>query len=331
MIINTKLGVINHVHRATLEIELDAQESRFVKAYGEPRVDIAGVFPYEAQDPPAPEALLFDIEEDIGSSVVGGSTLFNTASHNWEITAAGSIAAGLSGVHGFHKGVRDVLADIRFETQIDYVDAELEVATADYIHGWAILPGFDASANLPGVFFGWGSYDGQRGIWAFEKEANEDGTLIGSLVPVQYANGVFLRIERTGSTFILKYSLNNAETWSVFAEVHVAAKAPRIGLFTSSGDTNNTATSKALFSRIATTTNPPAIPGTFEILGSPSMRYIRSQSPLSFQLDGKVDPEAEQKVVGWAIEMKARLEHAKVTLLGHPDPGMNPTASMRQV
>lgn len=330
MIVKTSLNVINRVYSAALATELDVQETRFSRAYGEPQVNVAGVIPYDAGDPPPPQDLVFNIEQDIGPAAVGGVAVYNAASQNWEIEAAGVLGVNQATVSGFFKGYMDVVADVVVETQLDFIDELPDEGMAqDYLVGISVLPGTDASPDLAGLFFGWGEYGGVRGIWAFEKEKGQDGTLLGSLVARSNPSGVFLRVTRTSADVLLSYSLNNGQTWQEFESTTVDSVAPRMGFFTSSGDTAATVT--ALFSKVRSQTQPIPTPGTFVIEGGPTMRLIRSQSPHTFSLDGKVDPEAQAKVVGWAAEIRGRLEAAKDTLMANPDPGSSPDVSFNQL
>lgn len=329
MIVKTQHSVVNRVYQASLLVDFDAQEARYSKAYGEPSVNVAGEIPYDAGDPPPPQDLVFDLEQDIGPAAVGGTAVYNSASQNWEIEAAGVLGVDQATVTGFHKGYKDVIADVILETQLDFIDElPVEGMAGDYLVGFCVLPGTDAANDLAGIFFGWGELGGVRGIWAFEKDKGGTGTVLGSLVPRSQPNGVYLRMVRVSADLTLSYSLNNGQTWSVLSTAELDAAAPRMGLFTSSGD--NDAVVNALFSKIRSQTLPVPTPGTFVIQGGPTYELIRSMSPHVFQLDGKTDPEAQAKVHGWAAEIRSRIEVAKDELLANPDPGQNPDISYAQ-
>jgi hypothetical protein len=329
MIITSKFSVINLVYSNTLVVTFDAQETRFAKAYGEPRIDVAGVIPYDAGEPAPPVNLAFTIEEDIGAPLVGGAAAFNNASANWEISAVGDTTLTPGTVVGFHKGFEEVLGNVLLATQIDYVAGNVDEGVGDdYLIGFCVLPGTDAADDLAGLFFGWGQYNSVRRIFAFEKTKGGAGVLIGAPVARPSPNGLYLRMTREADAYTFEYSLNNAQTWAVLGSTTLGSAAPRLGLFVSSGDDLTPAT--ALFSNLAATTLPVPTPGTFTILGSPDMRLMRSQGPHTFQLDGKVDPQAKEKVEGWSAEISARLSAAKATLLANPDPGPNPAESIAQ-
>lgn len=57
---------------------------------------------------------------------------------------------------------------------------------------------------------------------------------------------------------------------------------------------------------------------TFVIAGGPKLAYVRSGMPIAFELDGTVEPEAKEKVAGWAITIKTRLEDAMTALKAKP-------------
>lgn len=65
-------------------------------------------------------------------------------------------------------------------------------------------------------------------------------------------------------------------------------------------------------------TKPDTTPSSFIIAGGPKLAYVRSGMPIAFELDMTVEPEAKEKVAGWANTIKTRLEAAMTTLKSKP-------------
>jgi hypothetical protein len=149
-------------------------------------------------------------------------------------------------------------------------------------------------------------------------------------VNIASVSGLRLLVVRADASLTYKYSTDNGITYTTLGTSTVTASSVRAGLFANSG-LSTLAT--VLVDEYVITSSPSNV-SSFTIAGGPNLRYIRSQAPHTFRLDGKVDPDAKAKVRGWVAEVVRRISVAKTALLANQDPaasGVDGTVTLTRV
>jgi hypothetical protein len=171
----------------------------------------------------------------------------------------------------------------------------------------------------PVIFFGIVQPTGGTKELAIYQRSTTGGVLTrkAGLVPSSY-EGLLLRVVRTSSTFVFTYSLDGGTTWvTLSAAVGATAASYHAGLFVNNGSL--TLSDSLQLAIVDSTVLRKGSLGYFTILNA-GTALMRGQSPHQLALDGKVDPEAENKVKGWNAEIRDRLIIAKTTLLLQENP-----------
>lgn len=322
MIAKTKLQIVNSVYQASVAVELDAVDTKYVAAYGEPRVDVAGVIPYVSDLATPQTALAFDTAQDIGTVPVAGSNALLPAVgvRGYSISGSGTFLTNTAIVTnaGYFKGKLEVIGD--FEIRVQLLSAP-DVPDASIADGYGIGLGvFDslATAGEPVTLLTWGAHRGAPRI-SHRRRTTAGGSLTEVAGVAQASvTGVYLRIQRVSGVMTAAYSLNAGSTWTSLGTSTSALESVSVGFFVNSGDSG---AQVATVTDLLLQTLPDEVT-EFTIKGSPNLRYIRSQSPHTFQLDSKVDPDAEAKVKGWISEITERLTDAKDVLFTNEDPSV---------
>ena len=74
MLIKTTLSVSDKVYAASVDVESDALETSYFQAYGEPKIDLAGVIPYVPASPQQPPGQIdLDSTVELGTPPAAGS------------------------------------------------------------------------------------------------------------------------------------------------------------------------------------------------------------------------------------------------------------------
>ncbi|HSV27928.1 MAG TPA: hypothetical protein VLL76_00175 [Candidatus Omnitrophota bacterium] len=324
MLISIKKTVSNKVHTAQVTVQTDALENEYFTAFGEPRIDLAGEIPFTPTAPSVPPGqITLDEEVDLGTPGASGDATEVAALDALEIKGAGKFPTLLTDTVGFFKHAREVVGDFEMRARIDYVDGGLVDSGADpttndgFRVGMALYDG-DASDD-PSIIFGWGAHQSAYNLVLWHRTAKDGAYSQINAIARSDFKGLFLRLVRESLTLKAYYSIDNGDTWNLMATTTLARQAYRVGLFINSGIDDELCT--AVISSLSLTALPVEDQNIFTIEGGPNLAYMRSQSPHTFSIDGKVDPEAENKVSGWADEIKTRLVTAKSDLFsGNPAP-----------
>jgi hypothetical protein len=331
MLISIQKTVSNKLHTAQVSVTTDALENEYFTAYGEPKIDLAGEIPFTPTAPSIPPGqITLDEEADLGQPGASGSADELTALDALEIQGAGKFPALLDDSVGFFKHAREVTGDFEMRARIDDIDGGLIESLVDpttvdgFRVGMALFDGDEG--DDPSVIFGWGSHHSGRNLVLWHRTTKGGAySAINTLARSDY-RGLFLRLVRNSLTLSAYYSIDNGSTWSLMATTTLAVQSYRVGLFVNSGVADELTT--AVISNLTLTALPVEDGNVFTIEGGPLLAFMRSQAPHVFSLDGKTDPEAENKVAGWADEIKQRLVTAKSTLFSQntPPSGGNTTS-----
>lgn len=324
MLISIKKTVSNKLHTAQVSVTSDALENEYFTAYGEPRINLAGEIPFTPETPSLPPGqIALNTELDLGSPDEAGSATELAALEALEIEGCGKFPTGLTSTVGFFKHAREVVGDFEMRARIDDIDGGLiesavDPATVDGFRvGLAMLDG--SAADDPGIIFGWGSHHSVRNLVLWHRTAKGGAySIVNSVVRSDF-RGLFLRLVRNSLTLSAYYSINNGSTWTLLGTTTLTVQSYRVGIFVNSGIEDELTT--AVISNLTLTALPVEDGNVFTIEGGPLLAYMRSEAPHVFSLDGKTDPEAENKVAGWAAEIKTRLTTAKNDLFSdNPAP-----------
>lgn len=320
--VTTQLNVSNLVYKGTVAVEFDSLDSSYAVAYGEPKVDLSGSIPFIPPSPQQPPGQIeLSLETDLGTVPVAGSaTEVAGLGGDLEVVGSGTFPTALDDTNAFFKHAEEVVGDFEMKTRIDAAWGGLitngtDPATVDGFRiGLALYDGDES--DDPSVILGWGSHNSAFNIALWER-ANKGGAYNEvNTVAKSSPSGIWLRFTRESAALTCEYSLDNGETWATIGAVTLSKQVYRVGLIVSSGDTTAVT---AQFSGTSLTNTPVEDVNSFTIEGSNQV-YLRSQSPHTFSLDGKVDPLAEHKVIGWMEEIKNRISTAMTDLRTNPNP-----------
>jgi hypothetical protein len=321
MIIRTQKTVQNFTFTGQVDVEFSTLETAYAKAYGEPSIDLNGTIPYQASAV-APNQVPFDYSANIGQTPppAGGSMTAVAGTGGHLLNGSGTFSTALTDTIGFFSGAEELVGDFELKARIDYVDGGLFDTATDptTVDGFRVglLIQYGNDSNGPSVLFGWGAHNSPYNLVLWNRTSTGGGYVSAGSVALADPTGLYLRLSRSATTLTASYSTDNGVTWSTLGTVPLAGAAYRVGLFMNSG-TPNLAT--ALLSGRSLVRTADSGTGEFAIQGS-KYALIRSQSPHIFKLDGRVDPEAEAKVLGWIEEVKTRLTTAKNDLMANGSP-----------
>jgi hypothetical protein len=311
MIITAKPTLKNYVYSTSLAVELNPKETAYAEAYGEPKIDRAGTITFERTVAPATPADL-----NTNSVMGAGVGTFVLAGGLGVGGLAGSAAGTFTGAeaNGVLRRDVEVVGDFTLATRLADV---YEFSAGRFLVGLASLDGI--APDTPGVFFGWGSDGVTPGVHLWQRGVTGGSlTAIGSFAAPS-PRGVSLRLSRLGSVLTAAYSLDAGVTWATMGTATLALQAQTVGVFANSAHAATPA--EAVLTDTYITNSGVAPTNTFVIQGGPDLGAVRSSSPHTFYLDGKIDPEAEAKVEGWQTTVVGRLQAAMAELMAKPAPG----------
>ena len=322
MLLSQQTQASNLVFAGSMSVDVDALESSYIKAYGEPSIDLAGVIPYIPLSS-GPDVLAFDTALDIGAGITGGlaDAVPGYGVGGFDVLGRGGMPAGLFSVSGFFSGRQNVVSDFTLEARvllgIPGGTLTPPAPAQGLVEGVALFE--TLATDGPAIFFGIIQPTGG----ALELSIHQRLTTAGVLtrmagVTLPTYEGVMVKVVRTGSTFAFKYSTDGGVTWlTLTAAVGATATSYATGLFVNNGsNTLSDSLNRVLFDKVVLRKGTL---GYFTIIGTRNA-LMRSQSPHQFSLDGKTDPEAENKVKGWLSTIRDRLIVAKTTLMANDNP-----------
>lgn len=322
MLLTTQIAAINLVFTGSVSVDLDSLEDAFVKAYGEPTIERGGVIPYTPLAA-GPDILAFDTAVDIGTGASSGAATAvpGLGSGGLDLVGRGGMPGGNASVSGFFNGRQNVGTDFTLEARLILgIPGATLTPTAPAQGLVQALAMFETlTTDGPVIFFGVVQPNGGAKELAVYQRSTTGGALtrVAGLVPASY-EGLLLKIVRTSSTFAFTYSLDGGTTWvALSAAVGATASSYHLGLFLNNGSITLSDSLNRLI--VDSTVLRKGTLGYFTFLNA-GTSLIRSQSPHQFALDGKVDPEAENKVKGWNAEIRTRLIAAKTALLAQDNP-----------
>lgn len=322
MLLTQQITAVNLVSAGSMSVDVDALESAYIKAYGEPTIDLGGSIAYVPLAT-GPDVLAFDTALDIGTGISGGQAtpVPGYGIGGFDVVGRGGMPAGLFSVGGFFNGRQNVTTDFTLEGRVllGIPGATLTppAPAQGLVQGVAL---FEALAtDAPAIFFGLIQPTGGARELSVHQRTTTAGALVrmwGVSLP-SYA-GILLKIVRTASIFTFTYSIDGGVTWvAAPANVGATASSYAAGLFVNNGsNTLLDSLNRVLVDKVILRKGNL---GYFTIINSGSA-LMRSQSPHQLSLDGKVDPEAENKVKGWLSTIRDRLVVAKTTLMANDNP-----------
>jgi hypothetical protein len=320
MITKHSLTVQNLVYAGTVTTELDSVEMAYVQAYGEPRIDLNGMIPYT---PPAPDAppggITLDSETDVGTPPVSGESDDNPGLGDALVVKGSGVFPNLlDDTVGFFKFAEEVVGDFQFTTRLDFFNGGLfeeDGADPTVVDGFrtGLMLQRGTNSNGPAILLGWGSHNSAYNLALWHRPTEGGAFTEVNVVSRDNPSGIYLRLTRTGITLVAEYSTDNAKTWNILGSTTVQYQSYRAGLFINSGTTE---LADATFTNTLLTNDPEQVEYEFEIKGERRV-YVRSNSPHTFQVDGKVDSEAHAKVNGWLQEISKRSGDAIRDLLAN--------------
>lgn len=323
MLITSQTKAVNLVFTGSMGVEFDTLEGEYAKAYGEPSIELGGVIAYTPL-PSGPDILAFDTSIDIGAGASGGSAtpVPGYGSGGLDVRGRGGMPGSLLlDCSGFFTGRQNVTTDFTLESQlllqVPGATLTLPAPTEGLVMGLALFEALNAGA--PTIFFGVVQPTGGSLELAIHQRPTTGGALVRKAgVALSSYMGVMLKIVRAGATFAFTYSLDGGTTWQTMtAAVGATASSYAAGLFVNNGSqTLSDSLNRALFDG---TVLRKGTLGYFTILNAGSA-LLRSQSPHQFSLDGKVDPEAENKIHGWLAAIRRRSIDAKTALMANDNP-----------
>jgi hypothetical protein len=326
MIIRTTKSVTNKVYSATLSVEFSTLETEFAKAYGEPKIDLNGQIPFSPTAPALPPGqITLSAEADMGTVPVSGGANWNDGLDAWEVVGSGTFPNLLDDTVGFYKHAEEVVGDFEFVARLDHVgggsfDAGDDPTLKDGFRVGLMLS-YGDDTDGPQVILGWGAHNSGYNMALWHRPTAGTAFSVVNEISRSSPNGLYFRLTRTSLTLLAEYSLDNGDTWNTIGSTTLDRQAWRVGLFANSGNSDAV---EAIMSNVSLTQTPVEDVNVFTI-GGENRVLMRSQSPHTFKLDGKLDTEAENKVDGWAAEIKDRLIQAKSDLFAQND---NPTADI---
>ncbi|MDZ4864472.1 MAG: hypothetical protein SGJ01_13630 [Gemmatimonadota bacterium] len=318
MIVKKIPTLVNGVYSMQLDVELDAVETAYARAYGEPKVDVAGVIAYTPSGAIAPGQLTVATEENLGTVPVAGvaTAAPGFGSNAYELTASGTFPTALTSNPGFFKGNAEVIGDFEIKVKLIHAEYVTDPAAADgFLRGLAVME--DNEVDDPAVLFGWGGHQSVLKLSLRQRTVKGAALSEAAQVARTAGNGIFFRLTRIGNVLTARYSYDNGTVWAVLGAVSLVKQAVRVGLFFNSG---RGASDLNLISDLSLVNTASVSAGQFTIGGNPDLRSMRAQSPHEFSLDSRLDSEALLKVTGWAATITSRLQAAKATLLTNPNP-----------
>jgi len=322
MLLTSQIAAVNLVFTGSVSVELDSLENAYVKAYGEPSIAVGGTIPY-APLSTSPDVLPFDTAQDIGSGASSGAATVvpGLGSGGLDLVGRGGMPGGNANVSGFFYGKQSVGTDFTLEARLILsIPGATLTPTAPaqgFVQALALFE--NLATDGPVIFFGVLQPTGGAKELAIYQRSTTSGALtrLAGVVPSSY-EGLLLKIVRAGATLTFTYSLDGGTTWvALSATVGATAASYQVGLFVNNGSTTLSDSLTRLIVDNAVLRKGNL--GYFNILNA-GTALIRSQSPHQLSLDGKVDPEAENKVKGWIAEIRSRLIAAKVALLALDNP-----------
>jgi hypothetical protein len=326
MIITKSIEPVAGSFKASVSVEVDPVETSYFTAYGEPRVDRVGSFPYVPEVPQQTLAIPLT-PSDLGTVAIPGSVSLNLGLAGYELTATGVFPATVTANPGLFYSNGQVIGDWQFVMRIDHVQGNIDpVATDGFMLGMGVFTAPGESA--PGLLFGWGGSQSPLGIH-FRQRTTEGGAMpTTTAVARPSSHGVLLKATRVSEVITMSYSLNNGLTYTQLGTATIALPGVSVGLFFNSGQAT---AAYAIVTQLSFETLPATAPNTFVISGGPVLSLIRSNSPHQFSLDSAIDADAKAKVTGWANEMASRITTAKQALLMKPSPLATSVPSVAQV
>lgn len=327
MLLASQTQAVNHVTTGSMSVEFDTLESAFAKAYGEPSVDLGGVIPYSPLVT-GPDILAFDTALNVGTATGGSAVpVPGYGVGGFAVYGRGGMPAGLYSLDGYFSGRQSVGTDFTLEARIlaAIPGATLTVPAPDQglVEGIALFE--TLTTDGPVILFGICHPTAGITELSIHQRTTTAGVLVrkAGVVLSSYA-GVMVRVVRTGALFVFTYSIDGGVTWiAIDPAVGATAASYACGLFVNNGSlTLADSLNRVLFDKVVLRKGKI---GYFTIIGT-NLSLMRSQSPHQLALDGKTDPEAENKVKGWLAAIRLRLIDAKVALLAQPNP-VNETAN----
>ncbi|MFA6132457.1 MAG: hypothetical protein WC869_00420 [Phycisphaerae bacterium] len=330
MLLTSQIIATNLVFAGSVSVDLDSLEDAYIKAYGEPTIELGGLIAYAPLNA-GPDILPLDTAVDIGASASGGSSVDvpGLGSGGLDLLGRGGMPVGNANVSGFFKGRQNVGTDFTLEARL-ILSIPGAVLTSPapaegLVQGLAMFE--TLATDGPAIFFGVIQPNGGSKELAIYQRVTTGGALtrLAGLVPASY-EGLMLKIVRTGAALAFTYSLDGGTTWlALSAAVGATASSYQVGLFLNNGSQTIADSLNRLV--VDSTVLRKGTLGYFTILNA-GTALIRSQSPHQFSLDGKVDPEAENKVKGWLTVIRQRLIDAKAALLLQENPVNAATAGL---
>lgn len=328
MLIKRVPSAVNNVYSVSIDVTVDSLEATYMAAYGEPRIDLAGVIPYNGIPTPSSVAPL-NITTDIGTVPVAGSVAAQpgVGPKAKLLLGSGTFPSGLITNPGLFHGADDVIGDFQADATLLSATPIPNVSAADgFGVGLAVFE--EPGDGQPGLILGWGGHNSGYKVFLWRRS-----TVGGALTEVAAATlasptGLRLRIVRSSQNLVCSYSLNGGASYTTLSTVVVAKTAVRVGAFANSGTSQ---VIQALIDDFAIQILPITSGSSFTIGGSPNLAYIRTNAPHVFSLSATTDPEAEAKVKGWGDTIVARIAAAKGALLANPNPSVSAQTTYTQV
>lgn len=319
MLTRSTISTLNGVYTASVAVELDALDSVMTSAYGEPRIDTAGLIPFSSTLANPATSVALDYTADLGSVPAAGSALLTptVGARAYTIQGSGTLSTDTAIVSnpGRFIGTQEIVGDFDIRAQLLSFTPVISVPAADGFAAGFLLSEGTGDSNA-GTLFAWGAHRGTPAIT--HRRRATDGAALATVASVAMASpiGLYIRVVRSGNDLTGYYSVDAGTTWTALGTSVTTRAALRVGLFVNSGS-NTVATLLATDVLLQTV---PTEETSFTITGGPNLRYIRSQSPHTINLDGKVDPDALAKVKGWVDTLRSRLSTIKTTLYTNPNP-----------
>ncbi len=310
MLITRTLSTAAGVVTSSVDVKLNELESQFAAAYGEPKVDRAGVFAYVPEYTEVPQ-LDLSAFSDLGAPPVAGSlaSVSGLPQRSYQLQASGALAVDGLTNQGSFANAPEVIGDFEFVACLGMTALE---AAQSFI-GIAMFTA--AGDDAPGVLFGWGNLGTKR--ITLRQRATVGGALLEvATTSLADPTGLSFRVIRSGNTVTTAWSLNGT-TWNTLGSVTVSTQSIQVGLFGASG---TAALVASVFQGLSLSNTLSEDASHFTIAGSPDLHFIRTDAPHKFSLVLAVEPEAKAKCKAWGEQMTSRLSLAKDSLLTNPNP-----------
>lgn len=322
MLLTSQVTAINLVYTGSVSVELDSLENAYVKAYGEPTIALGGQIPYETLSNGS-DVLPFDTSLNIGVAASGGfaTPLPGLGAGAYDLVGRGGMPSLAGSVSGFFYGRSAVSTDFTMVSRrivaIAGDTATPPAPTAGMVQALAMFESLTTGG--PVIFFGLVQLpDGALELAVCRRAIADDELVRVAGITLSSYDGLLLRIIRTGTSLAFAYSQDAGVTWTTLqAAVSASAATYAVGWFLNNGSMTLSDSINRML--VDSTVLQKGLLGYFSYLNAGTALF-RSQAPHQFSLDGKVDPEAENKVKGWVAEIRARLIAAKTALMAQENP-----------